>query len=219
MSMMDQIARALRDGDLGDQASVEVHVMGCKNLPATGSYVVAQVEKDVKQTGKVVGTNSPSFDEKLKVPVLQRRSDLLVIKVLEAPSDAGAKLDPATDRVIGKVELQVASFGRAADDTWSGTKQATVDLLDEHGQPVYRTGTRVKSQVEVKLKFLEGATKRAQVLEGQLDAVKQLQTMTDERLKGKEKEVESLRADLDRKTEDLAHIVAERNKMREELHR
>lgn len=94
-----------------------------------------------------------------------------------------------------------------------------MDLLDESGKPVYAEGTRNKATIEVKLKFVEGASKRAQVLEVQLESVRSLQTVTEERLKSREHELESLRADLDRKSEDLTHVVAERNRMRDELHR
>lgn len=160
-SMMEQIARALRDGDLGDQASVEVTVVACKNLPSTGTYVMAAVERDQKLTAKVSGTSSPMFNERLRVAVQQRKSDMLTLSVFAVAKDA--RPNPDDDRLLGKVQVQVASFGRASDDTWTGSRSATFDILDGNGKPVYSEGTRVKATVEVQLKFVEGASKRAQV--------------------------------------------------------
>lgn len=147
---------------------------------------------------------------------MQRRTDVLVVKVFEPAADG--RLDQDPERLIGKVEVPVASFGRSmTDQTWTGDRSAVIDLEDEKGAPIVKQGTRLKAAVELKLKFVEAASKRAQILEGQLETLKSLQTVTSERLDSRERDLDSLRGDLERKNQDLDHVVAERNKMREEV--
>ncbi len=143
---------------------------------------------------------------------------MLIIRVYEAPTDT--RPDPSNDKLIGKVEIAVASFGKSStDQTWTGSKTGVFDLEDDRGAHILKAGTRQKAAVEVKLQFMEAALKRSQILEGQLETVKQLQIITSERLEARDKEIEGLRTDLDRKNQDLDHVVAERNKMRDELQR
>jgi len=53
----------------------------------------------------VTGTSSPTFNETLKIPVLQRKSDMLTISVFATSKDV--RPNPEEDQLLGKVEIQV----------------------------------------------------------------------------------------------------------------
>ena len=214
-NVIEQLARAMRDGELGDQASVDVAVSSCRNLPVASTYVAVDLSRggEPQRTSTQPGL-SPSFNETLTVPVPSRNNDTLFFRVYK---QAGGSPDPAADTLVGRAEVTVADFGRAEDKTWSGSKVYALELLNEEGEALGQG--RSKPVVELRCTFVEAPRKRAEDLERQLESIKGLQSVTKERLAARERETELLREDLARKTQDLDHAVAERNRLRDEVQR
>ena len=219
-NVIEQLARALRDGDLGNQATVEVAVGACKNLPFPNSYVVVGVKPgtETQRTNKQERTANPSFNETLTVSVMNRQSDLVVVTLMQLGSSGTP--DEKKDLMIGKVEIRVSDFGKKADEKqWAGSTAGWFDLVNEDGTPVIgQSGTsHAKAAVDLKLTFHEAPKKRVSVLETELDSLRQLFSATKDKLTSRESEVERLQDDLHRKTEDLVEVRLERDQARDEL--
>ena len=219
-NVIEQLARALRDGDLGNQATVEVAVGACKNLPFPNSYVVVGVKPgtETQRTNKQERTANPSFNETLTVSVMNRQSDLVVVTLMQLGSSGTP--DEKKDLMIGKVEIRVSDFGKKADEKqWAGSTAGWFDLVNEDGTPVIgQSGTsHAKAAVDLKLTFHEAPKKRVSVLETELDSLRQLFSATKDKLTSRESEVERLQDDLHRKTEDIVEVRLERDQARDEL--
>ena len=221
-SVIEQLARALRDGDLGHQATVEVTVSACRNLPFPNSYAVVAVKpgNETQRTNKQERTQNPTFNETLTVPVVNRQADVVVVTLMQLGSSGVP--DEKKDLMIGKVTVKVADFGKRPEEkSWNGSVSGWMDLVNEDNSPVIgQVGTsHGKAAVDLRLQFVEAPKKRVQVLEAEIESLRDVFKMTKDRLSGREQEVERLQDDLNRKTQDLVELRSERDKAREELRR
>ncbi len=221
-NVIEQLARAMRDGDLGNQATVEVTVSSCRNLPFPNSYVVVAVKpgSETQRTNKQERTQNPSFNEKLTLPVVNRQSDTVVVTLMQLGSSGVP--DEKKDLMIGKVTVKIADFGKRPEEkAWNGSVSGWMDLVNEDGTPVIgQVGASLgKASVDLRVQFVEAPKKRVQVLEAEIESLRDVFKMTKDRLLGREQEVERLQDDLNRKTQDLVELRSERDKARDELRR
>jgi len=221
-SVIEQLARALRDGDLGHQATVEVTVGSCRNLPFPNSYAVVAVKPgtETRRTNKQERSQNPAFNETLTVPVVNRQSDVVEVSLMQLGSSGVP--DEKKDLAIGKVYIKIIDFGKRHDEkSWAGSMSGWMDLVNEDGTPVSgQVGvSHAKASVDLRLVFVEAPKKRVQVLEIEMESLRQLFVVTKDKLTGRESEVERLQDDLHRKTQDLVEVRAERDTVREEVRR
>lgn len=222
-NVIDQLARAIRDGDFSNQATVEVTVGACRNLPFPNSYAVVKVTpgQEVQRTNKQERTQNPAFNETLTLPVMNRQADAVVVTLMQLGSSGVP--DEKNDLTIGQVQVKIADFGRREGDksSWTGSTSGWMDLLSADGSQIFgQVGvTQAKAAVDLRLQFREAPKKRVQQLEAEMESVRQLFVMTKDKLSGREAEVERLQDDLHRKTQDLVEVRSERDKAREELRR
>ena len=221
-SVIEQLARALRDGDLGHQATVEVTVGSCRNLPFPNSYAVVAVKPgtETRRTNKQERSQNPAFNETLTVPVVNRQSDVVEVSLMQLGSSGVP--DEKKDLAIGKVYIKIIDFGKRHDEkSWAGSMSGWMDLVDEDGTPVSGLVgvSHAKASVDLRLVFVEAPKKRVQVLEIEMESLRQLFVVTKDKLTGRESEVERLQDDLHRKTQDLVEVRAERDTVREEVRR
>ena len=221
-NVIEQLARAIRDGDFSNQATVELTVGSCRNLPFPDSYAVVKVTpgQEAQRTNKQERTQNPAFNETLTLPVMNRQSDVVVVTLMQLGSSGVP--DEKKDLTIGHVQIKIADFGRRDDEkSWTGSTSGWMDLVNQDGTPVFgQVGvSQAKAAVDLRLQFREAPKKRVQQLETEIESVRQLFTMTKDKLSGREAEVERLQDDLHRKTQDLVEVRSERDKARDELRR
>jgi chromosome segregation ATPase len=223
--ILDQLAKALREGELADQANVNLSIKAIRNLPPSvvnQVYVVASINRSTGTSNTyslpLAGSKQISLHEEIhRLAVSNRSTDSIVFELFEAPEKG--RQDRSSDRLIGKGEISVDSFGRAADKTWSGNIESWISLHDLDGRTVQGISGSKQHRTEIQFlaKFLEAPSKRAQTLEEQVEAMKEISAMKNQRLENCERDLLILRDDLKRKNEDLDQAVAERNVLRKEL--
>ena len=224
-NVLDQLAKALREGELADQANVSITIKAVKNLPPAiikQIYVVASINRasivTKNYSAPAPGSRQLSLhDEVHRLAVSNKRNDSILLELFEA-SEAG-KQDRSNDRMIGRAEISIDSFGRAADKTWSGSIECWLALQDSEGKMLQglSVSKQHRTEIQIHAKFLEAPSKRAQVLEEQLEAIKEISQMRSKNLENCEKDLAILRDDLKRKSEDLDRALTERDSLRKEL--
>uniref|UniRef100_A0A7S0I2Y2 C2 domain-containing protein n=1 Tax=Hanusia phi TaxID=3032 RepID=A0A7S0I2Y2_9CRYP len=216
-NIIEQLSKALRAGELGNEASLQVHVRSCKNLPRHSCYLSVSTKhsREIQKSQTHTNTSSPSFDETFSIALQNRSTDVLVIKVFEVgPQDVQ---DEA--QLLGKVELRVSDFGKLNKEVWGGSTSGWFDLLDGSGNLLCASpgDSRNKSQIDLTVQFVESPKNKVVHLEKQLENLQNLYDIAKERIDSRESEIRRLNEDLTRKTEDLVEVRSERDDARDQL--